>query len=224
MVRSCGQMPPTVTSLKVIASVGSQSVAVAVPVLAGNVLAVHCIVTLIGQVITGGVLSSTTIVCMQLLELPQSSVATQVREMVLSCGHAPPEVTSLKVTVGVPSQLSVAVAVPFAAGNVLDPHWIVVLAGHVIDGAVLSSTKIVCTQEPVFPQSSVATQVRVIVLSCGQAPATVASLNVIVGVASQLSEDVAFPVFAGSVLAVHWIVIFGGQVIDGPTVSSLTMV
>ena len=109
MVLSCGQMPPTVTSLKVIVGVASQSVAVADPVLAGNVLAVHCIVTLIGQVITGGVLSSTTIVCIQLLEFPQSSVATQVREMVLSCGHAPPEVTSLKVTVGVPSQLSVAV-------------------------------------------------------------------------------------------------------------------
>ena len=143
MVRSCGQMPPTVTSLKVMVGVASQSVAVADPVLAGNVLAVHCIVKLAGQEITGGVLSSTTIVCIQLLELPQSSVATQVRVMVLSCGHAPPAVTSLNVTVGVPSQLSVAVAVPFAAGNVLDPHWIVVLAGQVIVGAVLSSTNIV---------------------------------------------------------------------------------
>ena len=62
------------------------------------------------------------------------------------------------------------------------------------------------------------------VLSCGHPPATVTSLKVMVGVASQLSDAVAFPVFAGSVLAVHWIVILGGQVIDGPTVSALTIV
>ena len=42
MVSLCGQFPPVVTSLKVIVGVASQlSVAVAVPVLAGNVLAVH---------------------------------------------------------------------------------------------------------------------------------------------------------------------------------------
>lgn len=62
IVLSCGQAPPTVTSLKVIVGVASQSTAVAVPVFAGNVLAVHWIVTLGGQVNTGGVLSSTTIV------------------------------------------------------------------------------------------------------------------------------------------------------------------
>jgi len=85
MVLSCGHAPPTVTSLEVIVGVPSQlSVAVAVPVLAGNVLAEQSIVTFVGQVSTGATLSSTTIVCTQLLELPQSSVATHVRVMVLS--------------------------------------------------------------------------------------------------------------------------------------------
>ena len=84
MVNSCGHAPPTVTSVEVIVGVASQSVAVAVPVFAGNVLAVHCMVTLAGQVITGATLSSTVIVCTQVLELPQSSVAVQVRVMVRS--------------------------------------------------------------------------------------------------------------------------------------------
>lgn len=45
--------------------------------------------------------------------------------------------------VGVPSQLSVAVAVPVIAGNVPPEQSIVKLGGHVIAGAILSSTTIV---------------------------------------------------------------------------------
>jgi hypothetical protein len=70
-------------------------------------------------------------------------VAVQVRLIVLSCGQDPPTVTSLKAMVGVPSQLSVAVAVPVLAGNVLAVHCMVTLPGHTIDGAALSSTMIV---------------------------------------------------------------------------------
>ena len=52
-----------VTSLGIIVSAISQSsVAVAVPVFAGNVLAEHEIVTFAGQVITGEVVSSLVIV------------------------------------------------------------------------------------------------------------------------------------------------------------------
>lgn len=54
--------------------------------------------------------------------LPQSSVAVQVRVIVLSCGHEPATVTSLKLMTRVASQLSVAVAVPVAAGKVLPVH------------------------------------------------------------------------------------------------------
>ena len=70
----------------------------------------------------GAVLSIITMVCTQVAELPQSSAAFQVRVMVLACGHVPPTVKSLKVIVGVPSQLSVAVAIPVVAGAVLEEH------------------------------------------------------------------------------------------------------
>ena len=157
------------------------------------------------KVITGGVLSSTKMVCIQLLELPQSSVARHVRVMVYSCGHAPATVTSVDVIVGVASQLSVAVAVPFAPpGAVLAVHWIVKFGGQVITGGVLSSTKMVCRHVLELPQSSVAIHVRVMVYSCGHAPATVMSVEVMLTTGSQLSVAVAVP-FAppGAVLAVH---------------------
>jgi hypothetical protein len=55
---------------------------VAVPVAAGNVEAPQATVTLAGQVITGGVVSTTVIVWAHEAALPQESVAVQVRVMV----------------------------------------------------------------------------------------------------------------------------------------------
>ena len=78
-----------------------------------------------------------------MLLLPQSSVALHVLVIVNSCGHDPPIVTSLKVIPGVVSQLSVAVALPVLAGNVLAVHSIVIFGGHVITGAWLSSTEMI---------------------------------------------------------------------------------
>jgi hypothetical protein len=104
MVYSCGPVGMFISE-KVMITVASQlSVAVAVPVLAGKVLAVHCMVTFGGQVIKGARLSSTEITWTQVLEFEQSSVAFQVRLIVLSWGHVPPIVTSLNVRVGVASQ------------------------------------------------------------------------------------------------------------------------
>ena len=72
IVLSCGQLPAMVTSLKVTTGAALQlSVAVAVPVFAGSVLAVHSIVTLAGHVIAGAWLSSNEMVCVHVLELPQ---------------------------------------------------------------------------------------------------------------------------------------------------------
>jgi len=119
------------------------SVAVALPVFAGRVLAVHWMVTLAGQLIVGATLSVTTTVCTQVLELPHPSEAIHVRVIVISNGHVPPTVTSLKVIVGVAAQLSVAVADPVAGGNVPEEQFIVTLAGHVITGARLSSTNMI---------------------------------------------------------------------------------
>lgn len=156
-----------------------------------------------GQIIAGGVVSTITITCKQVEEFPQSSVALQVRFSVYACGQDPETVASLIVIVGVASQLSVAVAVPVFAGSVLAEHSIVTLLGQDRTGAVLSSTKMVWMQVALFPQSSVAVQVRVMVLSCGQDPATVTSLKVNVKTASQLSVPVAVPVLAGNVLSEH---------------------
>ena len=110
---------------------------------------------------------------------------------------------------GVISQLSVADALPVFSGNVLSVQSIVKFGRHVIKGAWLSSTTINWIQVLLlFPQLSVAIQVRVIVNSWGHVPAEVTSLKVIVGLLSQLSVAVALPVFTGKVLSVHSIVIF----------------
>ena len=71
------------TSVDVIVTVAEQaSVAVAVPVAAGAVDAAQETDTLAGQVMVGGVVSTTFIVCTQLLKLPQASVALQVRVII----------------------------------------------------------------------------------------------------------------------------------------------
>ena len=57
-------------------------------------------------------------------------------------------------------QLSVAVAVPVFAGNVLASQFIVVFAGQVITGLVVSCTVIVCKHAFEFPQLS--TEVHVL--------------------------------------------------------------
>jgi hypothetical protein len=207
-----------------VGAVSQLSVAVAVPVLSGSVLAVHSIVNDAGQVMTGAWLSSTVIVCVHELLLPQASVALHVLVMIYSCGHPPPTVTSDDVMVGAVSQLSVAVAVPVFAGNVLAVHSIVREAGQVMTGAILSSTVIVCVHELLLPQSSVAAHVLVMIYSCGHPPPTVTSEDVIVGAVSHRSVAVAVPVFAGNVLAVHSIVNDAGQVINGACVSSTVMV
>ena len=68
-------------------------------------------------------------------------------------------VTSANVTVGVASQVSVAVG----AGNTgVAGHWMgEVAGGQVIVGGMVSTTTTVCEQLAELPQSSVAVQVRV---------------------------------------------------------------
>ena len=79
MVFSAGHAPATVTSLKVTEGVEQLSEEVAVPVLAGSVLAMQATVTFAGQVTEGAIRSFTEMDCAQLAELPHSSVALQVR-------------------------------------------------------------------------------------------------------------------------------------------------
>ena len=80
IVNSCGQLPATVTSVKEIAGVASHiSVAVALPVFAGAVLAVHSTVMLAGQLTNGARLSSMVMTCMHelLLYIRQGSLCQQ---------------------------------------------------------------------------------------------------------------------------------------------------
>ena len=143
--------------------------------------------------------------------------------MVNTCGPVG-TLTSENVSVGVGSQLSVAVAVPVAGGFIWAEHSIVKSGGHVIAGGTLSFMKINCTQVLELPQLSVALHVREMILSWGQAPPAVASVNVMAGVTSHISVAVALPVFAGAVLAVQETDTFAGQVITGGVLSVSTII
>ena len=62
-----------------VGAIAQLSVDVAVPVLPGNVLAVHAIVMFAGHTIDGGESSISVIVCWQVVEFPQSSVIVHER-------------------------------------------------------------------------------------------------------------------------------------------------
>src|SRR3989442_1731068 len=122
-------------------------------------LAPHSMVTFVGGVIVGGVMSRTVIVCTQLLLLPQASVAVHVRAMTL----VPPQLVftaSLKVTVTA-LQPSEVVGVPVKLVPVfVEGHSKVTSAGRTIAGLIVSCTVMVCTQLETLPQASVAVHVR----------------------------------------------------------------
>src|SRR5688572_3764261 len=128
---------------------------------------------------TGGVLSSTFIVCVSTVTLPHASVAVHVLVAEYSFGHDPGVITSANVKVGV-LQLSVAVGMVHESVPI---HSMVVGAGNgVITGGVLSSTINTSTASVVFPHKSVAVHVLVMVYSFGQDPGVVTSTKVKVGV------------------------------------------
>jgi hypothetical protein len=79
----------------------------------------------------------------------------------------------------------------------------------------MSTMEIICTHAVLLLHASIAVQVRAIVYAWGHPPDVVTSLNITVGEESHKSVAVALPVFAGAVLAVHWIVTFAGHVIMG---------
>ena len=109
--------------------------------------------------ITGSVVSCTVIAWLAVLLLPQSSVAVQVRVRTKFCGQLPGTVASLKVNVGVVSQLSAEVGVE----NTMGWSHSIVWAGPtpLITGATVSRTVMAWLAVLLLPQSSVAVQVRV---------------------------------------------------------------
>src|SRR5678809_569426 len=90
----------------------------------------------------------------------------------------------------------------------------VVLAGQVMDGAVLSFTVIVALHVDVLPQSSVALQIRV--FTTGQVPLALVLTTVTVTLVSQASDAVAF---AHTTAAGQSIVVLEGQVMAGAVIS-----
>src|SRR5216683_1019742 len=130
----------------------------------------------------------TTTVWLQLAELLLQSVAVQVRVTVLVPGQLPAVTTSLEVTTGLGSQVSLTDG---AGKTGAFGHWIGDTAtGQVIVGGVVSMTTTVWLQVAELLLQSVAVQVRVTVLVPGQLPAVTTSLEVTTGLGSQVSLTV----------------------------------
>ena len=142
-----------VLSISIVTLASQASLAVALPQVT---TAGQSMVVLAGHVMDGAVLSLTVMEALQVDVLPQSSVALQIR--VFTVGQLPLGVVLTTTTSTVWSQASEAVALPHTG---VAGQSIVVLAGQVIEGAVMSRTVIVALQVDVLPQSSVALQIRV---------------------------------------------------------------
>jgi hypothetical protein len=129
-------------------------------------------------------------------------------------------VTSSKVTVTIASQASVAVASPNT--GVAGHSTVAGGFGHVIVGGVLSVTLIDLLQVDVFPQSSSAVHVLVMVNSAAQGPDVVTSAKVTLTLLSQRSVAVAVP--NGGAVAGHSTLETGsGHVMTGSVVSITVM-
>src|SRR3989304_4371280 len=183
-----------------------------------------------GAVTVGAMLSSTVITCTCWVLLPQSSVSDHVLVMICSPSQAPSATASLKVASSEVSQLSASsvtspVTPTDASYAQLASLYIVMSAGWVNVGAMLSSTVITCTCWVLLPQSSVSDQVLVIICSPSQVPFTTASLNVASSDVSQLSaSSVTSPVIPTDAsyaqLASLYIVMSAGWVNVGAMLSS----
>ena len=90
-----------------------------------------------GQLMVGSVVSVTVMIWSQLIEFPLASIAVQVLVMI-SVFPQLALLTSLKLTEGLVSQLSVAAAVPVVAGEVSLPHATVTSEGQLIAGSEVS--------------------------------------------------------------------------------------
>ena len=154
-------------SSKVMSTFGSQ-LSFAVTVFAAGAFgtASHSTVTSLGTPAnTGAVLSPTSILCDPVAVFPQLSVAVHVLVITKASSHpATDSCVSSKVMSTFGSQLSFAVTV-FAAGAFgTASHSTVTSLGTPANiGAVLSPTSILCDPVAVFPQLSVAVQIRTIV-------------------------------------------------------------
>jgi len=133
------QLPAISTSVYVITgSVSQLSVAVAYPVNPGSAELLHARVVSAGHDTTGGVVSKTVMVCTQVLILPQASADCQVLRIRAFPVQAPGVLESVYEISGAGSQLSIAVALPVTEGSEALSQLMVMSAGQLITGAVVS--------------------------------------------------------------------------------------
>ncbi len=101
----------------------------------------------------GGVVSMLVTICTAVVELPQASVALQLRVRVYSTGQMPDVCTwPRNTTVTRPEQLSLAVTIGTEGMKI---HSAVIFGGLTNTGAVLSNTVMICVQVAELPQTSV---------------------------------------------------------------------
>src|SRR6185369_3535825 len=173
-----------------------------------------------GRTKVGRMVSRTVMVCTPLAALPHASAAVQVRAMT----RVPAQLlltTSLKLTVTAP-QPSCAVATPVLLVVVTAGHSSVKFAGKVKVGGVKSRTVIVWMPFVMFPQASMAVQVRAMTLVFAQLVVT-ASLKLTV-TAPQPSCEVATPVALVVVTAGHSNTTFAGKISEGAVTSRTVIV
>src|SRR5438094_7401586 len=141
------------------------SVAVTRPVFVGSNDPLHSTITLVAQVRTGGIVSSTVILCVASPKLPHSSVTRYTRVTVP--GQRPTSPLSPvreKVSVGVQVSLAVPPAARKAArlacgAGTSSAHWTAKL-GQVMVGFRVSTTVMVCTPLVLLPHWSIAVHWR----------------------------------------------------------------
>jgi len=215
ILNSLGHEPFVVTSAKFRVGIPQLSVAVGV---VHEGATEHSIVVGAGKPeMTGGVVSSTLMVCVAVAILPQPSFAVHVRVILNAFGHEPLVVTSAEVRVGI-AQLSVAVGV---VQDGVAEHSMVIGPGSAdITGGMVSSTMMVCVAVEVLLHSSVAVKVLVILYSFGQLPLVVTSAKANMGI-PQLS--VAVGVVQDGALEHSMVVDPGNAEITGGVVSVTLM-
>ena len=227
IVNLLAHVPGVVTSATVTVTVPAQlSVAVTEAMEAVGASAAQLTVKLAGvPVMVGAVWSSTVINWLDVELFPHTSVAVQVLVMVNLLAHAPGVVTSSTVTVTVPAQLSVAVTEAMEATGTSAAQLTVKLAGvPVIVGAVWSSTVMTWLEVELFPHTSVAVQVLVIVNLLAQEPGVVTSSTVTITVPAQLSVAVTEAMEAAGTSAAQLTVKLAGVPVMVGTVWSSTVI
>ena len=189
-----------------------------------GISAVHSTCIADGFEAVGGVTSSTVIVWVTFIVLPQSSVTLYV--LVITSGQVlPSETSETKATTGLTVQLSKAsVTAVMSDAGISAVHSTAIADGFEAVGGVTSSTVIVWVTFIVLPQSSVT--LYVLVITSGQVlPSETSETNATTGLTVQLSKASVTAVMSDAgISAVHSTAIADGFEAVGGVTSSTVIV